>query len=262
MSKISRKQIQLKKQYNEARKQSILSKDEMDEKYAKNVLMMEKLQNASSSQNQIGESNVLNKDQDQGGNNYTEGEEDKEQKAEEEQRSSSPTRENILSHRSKKDKEVNQEYIKACLASAAVEKEKKSLRDVYSKDVTSSDRSLDSAAEVDPALNNPEQRDIHYHFRRDSISSFSAIDDPADRSLCSTDDGVEKPPTLFEKLLLQVEELIQYIQQYENLNRFLAIIMFYVIGVVFYSFHEEWSVSDTIYFITVSITTVGFGMII
>jgi len=41
--------------------------------------------------------------------------------------------------------------------------------------------------------------------------------------------------------------------------KMLSILLFYILGVVFYRFSEGWSVLNCVYFVTISISTVGYG---
>jgi hypothetical protein len=45
---------------------------------------------------------------------------------------------------------------------------------------------------------------------------------------------------------------------YSALMQFFLVLVYYVIGVIFYHNNMGWNVLDCVYFITVSITTVGY----
>jgi hypothetical protein len=187
-----------------------------------------------------------------------------------------------------KSKEVNHEYLKACLASAEEQKKKQAEkklrkreraeakakygRDYEKKDVSDSDGSSSDSEgstnmdwlcsdEFNSDLPQVGVIDFTKKFRRDSINSFQHIEDAGDRSLCSTEDGDALDRTPLESCLHYMKKKIHQLEKYENLNRVIAIVLFYAIGVLVYSFLESWSVSDAVYFITISITTVGFGML-
>jgi hypothetical protein len=187
-----------------------------------------------------------------------------------------------------KSKEVNHEYLKACLASAEEQKKKQAEkklrkreraeakakygRDYEKKDVSDSDGSSSDSEgstnmdwlcsdEFNSDLPQVGVIDFTKKFRRDSINSFQHIEDAGDRSLCSTEDGDALDRTPLESCLHYMKKKIHQLEKYENLNRVIAIVLFYAIGVLVYSFLENWSVSDAVYFITISITTVGFGML-
>jgi len=180
------------------------------------------------------------------------------------------------------NKEVNHDYIRACLASGEEQKKKQAEREQrkraraaerkelenkrYSKGSSKSDG--DGSVDDDDWLDGAEFTtnmkqvgvvDYTKQFRRDSINSFQHIEDAGDRSLCSTEDGDSLDQTILDKTFTFLYKKIQQLEQYENINRLVAIVLFYVVGVVVYSYLESWSVSDTVYFITISITTVGFG---
>ena len=51
-----------------------------------------------------------------------------------------------------------------------------------------------------------------------------------------------------------------YIRKYAaELQKILTVVVFYLLGVLYYSSAEGWSTTDCLYYITVSITTVGYG---
>jgi hypothetical protein len=45
-----------------------------------------------------------------------------------------------------------------------------------------------------------------------------------------------------------------------ELQKVLTVVLFYLVGVLYYKSSEGWTTADCIYFITVSITTVGYGV--
>lgn len=47
--------------------------------------------------------------------------------------------------------------------------------------------------------------------------------------------------------------------QYKTVGKGCMVIIFYVISCIFYSREEHWSIVNSVYFVTVTITTVGFG---
>jgi hypothetical protein len=53
----------------------------------------------------------------------------------------------------------------------------------------------------------------------------------------------------------------KFIRRYAvQLQKALTVALFYLIGVLYFQSAEGWSTADCIYFITVSITTVGYGV--
>jgi hypothetical protein len=51
-------------------------------------------------------------------------------------------------------------------------------------------------------------------------------------------------------------------QQFEKLDikrRLIYVVAFYTLGCIFYMSNEDWTLIDAIYFITVTITSVGYG---
>jgi hypothetical protein len=279
MSKISRRQIQNQKQYTANKEMSDAGEDAMQVKYERNLLMMQQLQKSTRDQNfSNAPDNSDCSDSFQSSKSQSTDENSKQQhrRHEEEQQhrsariKTSPddsiidTETGENSHPSSRGistKIVNQEYIEACVSYGRDAAEKQmSTRDIDIKKVNSEEESKDddwmSGADFDAELKKAE---FTQKFRRESMNSYQDCEHPDDLSLCSTDDGIEDDPRVHKKIVNKFQVIVQHLQQYENLNRLLAIILFYAIGVVFYYFFEDWNFSDTVYFITVSITTVGFG---
>lgn len=46
----------------------------------------------------------------------------------------------------------------------------------------------------------------------------------------------------------------------DGLQKLITVALFYLVGVLYYSSVEDWTTADCFYFITVSITTVGYGV--
>ena len=261
MSKISRRQIANKREYKNTRKKSIESKEFMSTKFAQNLLKMEELRKEST--------DALNDEEEEEGgssssNSRTEdsGSDDNSEKSGEKLRNQSDDLsdkeddvdgvvddEGTLKKKDKKTltktKSERNEYLDACLTLS------KSSRNVSNKE-----RVVDHSDSGYTHITTDELAAHTAKFRRDSINSLCAIEDA--RSLCSTAEGTEDV-SKWMKLREDIIWFINYVEQFENFNRTVAIIIFYIIGVVFYTSYEEWNIADTVYFITISITTVGFG---
>mmetsp|Transcript_19060 Transcript_19060/g.35522 ORF Transcript_19060/g.35522 Transcript_19060/m.35522 type:complete len:650 (-) Transcript_19060:61-2010(-) len=287
MSKISRRQVQNKKRMDATRKNSMDCKDVMRAKYVRNLAMMEDIIMTQGTEEEVDneeeEGSVTSEGENRSSRRLSLGSlmssEDGEggQEGQLEKSTTGPTK-SPNSH----NKEVNHDYIRACLASGEEQKKKQAEREQrkraraaerkelenkrYSKGSSKSDG--DGSVDDDDWLDGAEFTtnmkqvgvvDYTKQFRRDSINSFQHIEDAGDRSLCSTEDGDSLDQTILDKTFTFLYKKIQQLEQYENINRLVAIVLFYVVGVVVYSYLESWSVSDTVYFITISITTVGFG---
>lgn len=52
---------------------------------------------------------------------------------------------------------------------------------------------------------------------------------------------------------------VLYVEKLHIRRRLIYVFVFYFIGCVFYMHEEPWSVIDAVYFITLTITSVGYG---
>ena len=61
--------------------------------------------------------------------------------------------------------------------------------------------------------------------------------------------------------LLAKKPVRRYIRRHAaELKKLLTVVIFYIVGIFYYGNAEDWSVSECIYYTTVSITTVGYGV--
>jgi phosphatidylserine synthase len=55
------------------------------------------------------------------------------------------------------------------------------------------------------------------------------------------------------------EARYEQLEKLQLMKKLLYVLLFYAVGCVFYMSMEPWTLVDTVYFITVTITSVGYG---
>lgn len=75
-------------------------------------------------------------------------------------------------------------------------------------------------------------------------------------------DGVAEVGSKFEQILINLlgEPTVNLIRPFRMLLlRIFSVCLYYIVGVIYYHTVEHWSIVNCIYFITVSVSTVGYG---
>lgn len=75
-------------------------------------------------------------------------------------------------------------------------------------------------------------------------------------------DGIGEIGTKFEQMLIYLigEPAVVLIRPFRMLLlRVFSVCLYYIVGVIYYTSVEHWNIANSVYFITVSVSTVGYG---